>query len=279
MSTPTAPTAPTDSPAPIRLMVVDDHTLFRRGLVSLLAADGRFEVVGEAGDSAQALQALAVAGERRPDVLLLDNHLPGVSGVAALPSLLAAAPGVRVLMLTMSEDEHDLAAALKGGACGYLLKTVDSDELGASIVRAAAGQSSISATMTAKVASAFRLAGEAPAPEAAAGAPAEAGTAPPAAEPDEAARALQSLLQSLSARERETLELIARGDSNKEIARALGIAEATVKIHVQHILRKLGLASRVQAAAWLSGLRASTPASAFAPAATPAAPPTAPARR
>jgi len=243
---------------PIRLMVVDDHTLFRRGLVALLAADERFEVVGEAGDAAQALQVLASC---RPQVLLLDNHLPGVSGVAALPSLLAAAPGLRVLMLTVSEDEHDLAAALKGGACGYLLKTVDSDELGASIVRAAAGQSSISATMTAKVASAFRLAGEAAgsggAP-AAPGEPARAGAVPPlaAAEPDETGPALQSLLESLSARERETLELVARGDSNKEIARALGIAEATVKIHVQHILRKLGLASRVQAAAWWSGLRA-----------------------
>jgi len=245
---------------PIRLMVVDDHTLFRRGLVALLAADGRFEVVGEAGDAAQALQVLAAC---RPQVLLLDNHLPGVSGVAALPSLLAAAPGLRVLMLTVSEDEHDLAAALKGGACGYLLKTVDSDELGASIVRAAAGQSSISATMTAKVASAFRLAGETPAPRVPPAGPARAGTAQPpgSASPDEAGHPLQSLLESLSARERETLELIARGDSNKEIARALGIAEATVKIHVQHILRKLGLASRVQAAAWWSGLRASvTPA-------------------
>jgi len=254
----TASTVPT---APIRLMVVDDHTLFRRGLVSLLAADDRFEVVGEAGDAAQALQVLAMAGERQPHVLLLDNHLPGVSGVVALPSLLAAAPGLRVLMLTMSEEEHDLAAALRGGACGYLLKTVDSDELGASIVRAAAGQSSISATMTAKVASAFRLAGAGP--EAASGALPEASAdtlpAVPGALTPEHGEATR-VLQSLSVRERETLELVARGDSNKEIARALGIAEATVKIHVQHILRKLGLASRVQAAAWLSGLRASASA-------------------
>ena len=98
---------------PIRLVVVDDHTLFRRALVALLAADGRFEVVGEAGDTAQAqqvLQRLAGDAGRAPQVMLLDNHLPGVSGVAALPTLLAAAPGLRVLMLTMSEDEHDLAA-------------------------------------------------------------------------------------------------------------------------------------------------------------------------
>jgi len=265
-----APAAP-----PIRLMVVDDHTLFRRGLVALLAADERFEVVAEAGDAAQAQQLLATC---RPEVLLLDNHLPGVSGVAALPSLLAAAPGLRVLMLTMSEDEHDLAAALRGGACGYLLKSADSDELGEAIVRARAGQSSISAPMTAKLASAFRLAGSGdadrtaePGPAAVAGPGATgtagaAGAAPLGADrvdEGDGSQAQQVLrdrqvLQSLSARERETLELIARGDSNKEIARALGIAEATVKIHVQHVLRKLGLASRVQAAAWLSGLRASS---------------------
>ncbi|MCW5635270.1 MAG: response regulator [Rubrivivax sp.] len=239
------------SPAPIRLMVVDDHTLFRRGLVALLAADGRFEVVGEAGDAAQALQALARLGAQGPQVMLLDNHLPGVTGVAALPSLLAAAPGLRVLMLTMSEDEHDLAAALKGGACGYLLKSAEADELGTAIVRAMAGQSSVSEPMTAKLASAFRLASDA-----AAGVPASA--APAAGDADEGTAQAARVLQSLSARERETLELIARGDSNKEIARALGIAEATVKIHVQNILRKLGLVSRVQAAALLSGLRAAT---------------------
>lgn len=257
--------------APIRLMVVDDHTLFRRGLVSLLSSDERFEVVGEAADAAQAQQLAATC---RPEVLLLDNHLPGVSGVVALPALLAAAPGLRVLMLTMSEDEHDLAAALKGGACGYLLKSADSDELCAAIVRAREGQSSISAPMTAKLASAFRLAGAeaagSPTPVASgretavetggAGHPAAGGLPMAEAEGaggggEDAARTRQAL-QSLSARERETLELIARGDSNKEIARALGIAEATVKIHVQHILRKLGLASRVQAAAWLSALRA-----------------------
>lgn len=235
-------TGPGTAPTPIRLMVVDDHTLFRRGLVALLASDERFEVVGEAGDAAQALQRLPAC---RPQVLLLDNHLPGASGVDALPSLLAALPGVRVLMLTMSEDEQDLAAALKRGASGYLLKSADIDELGAAIVRALAGQSSISEPMTAKLASAFRQVEDAPA--AAPAMPLEV----PAAAGDAAARAA---LATLSARERQTLELIARGDSNKEIARALGIAEATVKIHVQHILRKLGLSSRVQAATLLASL-------------------------
>lgn len=114
----------------IRVMVVDDHTLFRRGLTALLAADGRFRVVGEAGD---ANEALRVAAACAPQVILLDNHLPGVNGVDALPGLAEAAPGVRILMLTMSEDERDLAAALRGGAAGYLLKTADAAELGSAI--------------------------------------------------------------------------------------------------------------------------------------------------
>jgi two-component system nitrate/nitrite response regulator NarL len=205
-------------------MVVDDHTLFRRGLIALLAADGRFAVVGEAGD---ANEALRVAAACAPQVILLDNHLPGVSGVDALPGLAQATPGVRILMLTMSEDERDLAAALRGGAAGYLLKSADAAELGSAIERALRGESSFSASMTAKLAGAFRA--DAPAPD-------------PLAE--------------LSPREREILALIADGRSNKEIARTLAIAETTVKIHVQHILRKLNLASRVQAAVLMAGRRA-----------------------
>jgi two-component system nitrate/nitrite response regulator NarL len=226
--------------APIRLMVVDDHTLFRRGLVSLLAADGRFEVVAEAGD---ATQALADVARCRPDVMLLDNHLPGAAGVDAVPALLQALPGLRILVLTMSEDERDLAQALRGGASGYLLKSAESDELCAAIERAMRGESSISAPMTAKLGAAFRLTapGSASLPPAAPG--------PEAAAPGDATPA-DRLMATLSARERETLALVARGDSNKEIARTLGIAEATVKIHVQNLLRKLGLDSRVQAAAW-----------------------------
>ncbi|MBL8325436.1 MAG: response regulator transcription factor [Rubrivivax sp.] len=237
------------TPHSIRLMVVDDHTLFRRGLVALLASDERFEVVGEAGDAAQALQVVQAC---RPQVMLLDNHLPGARGVDALPSLLAALPGLRVLMLTMSEDEQDLATALKRGASGYLLKSADIDELGAAIVRALAGQSSVSEPMTTKLVAAFRSAGEGFA-ETTEQQPKAAGTATP--DPAAGASAADAALESLSTRERQTLELIARGDSNKEIARALGIAEATVKIHVQHILRKLGLASRVQAASLLASLK------------------------
>jgi two-component system, NarL family, nitrate/nitrite response regulator NarL len=213
----------------IRVMVVDDHTLFRRGLTALLAADGRFEVVAEAGDASEAQRIAAAA---RPDVILLDNHLPGVNGVDALPGLREAAPAARVLMLTVSEDERDLAAALRGGARGYLLKTADSPVLAAAIERTMRGESTVSPEMTAKLADAFSLALPAAAPA-------------PAREP----------IDDLSPREQQILERIARGASNKEIARTLFIAETTVKIHVQHILKKLGLSSRVQAAVYAAERR------------------------
>jgi len=215
---------------PIRVLVVDDHTLFRRGLIALLSGDGRFSVVAEAGDASEAQRR---AAETRPDVILLDNHLPGVHGVDALAGLREAAPQARVLMLTVSEDERDLAAALRGGARGYLLKTVDSDALTAAVLRAMAGESVVSPEMTSKLVSAFQsLRGD-------------AAQADPAPDPDP--------IHSLSPRERQILAHIARGASNKEIARALDIAETTVKIHVQHILRKLNLSSRVQAAVYASG--------------------------
>jgi len=212
---------------PIRVLVVDDHTLFRRGLKALLAGDGRFAVVGEAGDAGEAQRQAAAL---QPDVILLDNHLPGVNGVDALAGLREVAPQTRVLMLTVSEDERDLAAALRGGAQGYLLKTADSDLLASAIERAMQGASTISPEMTGKLVNAFQTlhgGGDA---------------AVPAIDADP--------IHSLSPREHEILGHIARGASNKEIARALEIAETTVKIHVQHILRKLKLSSRVQAAVY-----------------------------
>lgn len=216
---------------PIRVLVVDDHTLLRRGVIALLAHDARFEVVGEAGDASEAQRR---ASALQPDVILLDNHLPGVHGVDALPGLREAAPAARVLMLTVSEDERDLAAALRGGARGYLLKTADHEVLAAAIERAARDESTISPEMTGKLVSAFQSLG-----------PAAAGAAAPDAAPDP--------YGTLSPREQQILAEIARGASNKEIARTLGIAETTVKIHVQHILRKLGLSSRVQAAVYAAG--------------------------
>lgn len=220
--------------APIRLLVVDDHTLFRRGIVALLSLEPRLQVVGEAGDAGQAQRR---AHELQPDLILLDNHLPGVNGVDALAGLREVAPRAKVLMLTVSEDEQDLAAALKAGACGYVLKTIDGPDLVRAIERTMAGDSVVSPEMTAKLVAAFQALHAVPG----ALAPPE----PAAAEP----------LDTLSPREREILGQIARGASNKEIARELGIAETTVKIHVQHILRKLGLSSRVQAAVYASERR------------------------
>ncbi|MCF8207874.1 MAG: response regulator [Rhodoferax sp.] len=224
---------------PIQLLVVDDHSLFRRGLIALLAQDGRFAVMAQAADMGEALRCV----ERGiPDLILLDNHLPGVRGVDGIGALKVAFPGARVVMLTVSENEDDLAAALQAGADAYLLKTVESELLSDAIIKVLAGESVISPEMMTKFVSIFRAKGIVAKPDPAA-APAEAFQG--GAEP--------SGLELLSAREREILTLIARGDSNKLIGRSLDIAETTVKIHVQHILRKLGLSSRVQAAVFAAG--------------------------
>jgi two-component system nitrate/nitrite response regulator NarL len=216
--------APPSGPA-IRILVVDDHTLFRRGLTALLSRDARFNVIGDAADAGEAQRR---AQELQPDLILLDNHLPGVNGVDALPALREAAPDARVLMLTVSEDEQDLATALRNGACGYLLKTMEGDALTKAILRAVRGESVVADEMTGKLVAAYRDAAATPAPA-------------------QAALPVSPLAQ-LSPREQEILRGIARGASNKTIARELGIAETTVKIHVQHVLRKLDVASRVQAA-------------------------------
>ena len=214
----------------IRILVVDDHTLFRRGLTALLARDPRLQVVGDAADIGEALRRV---GELHPDIILLDNHLPGVRGIDALPALRDAAPQVRILMLTVSEDEADLAAALRGGAAGYLLKTIEGDALIAAILRAEQGDSIVAPEMMNKLVAAYRGAPSATAPT--------ADAAP-------ATTAAAAAIASLSPRELDVLRGIVRGASNKEIARQHGIAETTVKIHVQHLLRKLDVSSRVHAA-------------------------------
>jgi two-component system nitrate/nitrite response regulator NarL len=221
---------------PVTLLVVDDHTLFRRGLIALLALDPGLLVVGEAGDAAEALR---LAPQLLPQVILLDNHLPGVMGVDAIGGLREVAPASRVLMLTVSEDGQDLAAALRNGAQGYLLKTIDGDLLAQAIRRAARGEPVVSPELMGKLVAAFQSQG---APESALTPVAQASP------PSDASAAVAQL----SPREEEVLREIARGASNKEIARTLDIAETTVKIHVQHILRKLGLSSRVQAAVYAS---------------------------
>lgn len=228
---------------PVTLLVVDDHTLFRRGLIALLSQDPGLQVIGEAGDAAQALR---LAPQLQPQVILLDNHLPGVMGVDAIRGLREVSPASRVLMLTVSEDAQDLAAALRNGAQGYLLKTIEGDLLAEAIRRAARGEPVVSPELMGKLVAAFQSQGapesmSPPAPLANA-APAGAAAAPEAA----------AGLAPLSPREEDVLREITRGASNKEIARTLDIAETTVKIHVQHILRKLGLTSRVQAAVYAS---------------------------
>ena len=215
---------------PIKLLVIDDHTLFRRGLIALLSQDGRFQLAGQAGDMGEALRCCTDA----PEVILLDNHLPGVRGIDGIPALKEAYPIARILMLTVSEDEEDLASAMMSGADGYLLKTVETEQLCDSIENVLAGECVISPHMMTKFVTAFRS--KAPALREVA----DAMVPQPVAE--------DATLESLSAREREILALLARGDSNKLIARELDIAETTVKVHVQHILRKLNLTSRVQVA-------------------------------
>lgn len=215
--------------SPVTVFVVDDHALMRRGLIALLSQDSGLRVVGGAADAGEALRLVP---DLRPEVILLDNHLPGVLGVDAIAGLREASPGSRVIMLTVSEDGQDLAAALRNGAQGYLLKTIDGDLLAEAIRRAARGEPVVSPEMMGKLVAAFQTQG---APE------------QPLAEVPDAAPA-----SPLSPREEDVLREIARGASNKEIARALDIAETTVKIHVQHILRKLGLSSRVQAAVYAS---------------------------
>jgi two-component system nitrate/nitrite response regulator NarL len=207
----------------IRVLVVDDHTLFRRGLTALLARDARVQVVGDAADAGQAQRR---AQELQPDIILLDNHLPGVRGVDALASLKEVAPQAHIVMLTVSEDETDLARALRGGAAGYLLKTVEGDALIESLLRAMKGESVIAPEMTRKMVASYldtKAEVQVQAPQVA-------------------------ILNALSAREREILRSITQGDSNKEIARELGIAETTVKVHVQNVLRKLHVSTRVHAA-------------------------------
>lgn len=214
-------------PAPIRVLLVDDHALFRSGIKSLLQRHPEFEIVGEAGDG---MEGVKRAAQLRPDVVLLDLHMPGLSGRDAAAMMAEEAPESHVLMLTVSEDAEDLIETLRAGACGYLLKNIEAETLTAAITKAAAGESVISPQMMGKLVQGVR-------------------GAPPKASTEAAAPAVvASELNKLSPREREILVLVARGQSNKEIARTLDLAESTVKIHVQNVLRKLGLTSRVQAA-------------------------------
>lgn len=205
---------------PIKILLVDDHALFRGGLRSLLQRQIDFDIVGEAADG---LEGVKLASQLQPDVILLDLDMPVMHGKDALAQILSYQPDMAVLMLTVSEDGADLADCMRGGARGYLLKNINVDFLLDSIRRAVDGDSVLSPEMTTKLVARLRS------PEA----PVQAGK-----------------IDTLTPRERETLVWLARGVSNKHIARALDVAESTVKVHVQNILRKLELSSRVQAAVY-----------------------------
>jgi len=208
---------------PIRILIVDDHTLFRSGIKLALQRYEEFEVVGEAGDG---LEGIKRANQLKPDVVLLDLHMPGTSGLEALRVLSEDVPETQVVMLTVSEDADDLLETLRAGARGYLLKNIDTDFLLDSIQRAVRGESVMSPQIAHKLADSLRAA------------PKE-NVAVPDVNPGK-----------LSPREKEIIVMLARGSSNKEIARVLNLSESTIKIHVQGILRKLNIAKRVQAAVY-----------------------------
>ena len=204
----------------IRLLLVDDQALFREGLRTLLSLHEDLQVVGEAGNG---LEALAAADALRPDVVLMDLRMPVLDGVAATRRLLAAHPASRVIVVTTFDDDERVLDGLRAGAVGYLLKDVSSDKLVEAIRAAARGESFLQPSIAAKVLAEFNRLERSAAPP------------PPLAEP-------------LSERELEILRLLAAGDSNKEIAAALFIAEGTVKNHVTNILGKLDARDRTQAA-------------------------------
>ncbi len=209
---------------PIKVLVVDDHTLFRRGIAAVLTNQEGLEIVGEASDG---LEAIEKTREITPDVILMDLNMPRCSGLEAIQALQAEMPQVNILVLTVSEMEADLFAAMKFGARGYLLKKAEPEELVRAIIHIAEGGAIVSPLMATKLLAEFK--------DLAAGVEKE---------PVKEANA------DLSPREGEVLQLVAQGATNKEIGDSLFIAENTVKTHLRSIMEKLHLANRSQAAAY-----------------------------
>lgn len=208
------------SDKPIRVLLADDHTLFRKGLAELLEQRGGVTVAGIAGDADQALKML---NESAPDVIIVDLNMPPDGGLALLRMLRHEHWTGPVLVLTVSDAEEDLAAALQAGAKGYLLKDMEPDDLVDAVQRVFRGETVVAPAMTLKLVNLL-----------------QGGGSPASAKAD--------ALKQLTAREREILTYLAQGMSNKAIARALDISHDTVKLHVRHILAKLNLTSRVEAA-------------------------------
>ncbi len=202
----------------IRVLICDDHALFRRGLVMVLESEEGIEVVAEAEDGAD---ALAKAEETAPDVILMDVRMPKMSGIEATRAIADLVPSAKILMLTVSDEEEDLYEAVKAGATGYLLKEISIEEVANAIRAVVTGQSLISPSMASKLLSEF----------------------------NNLAKVAQQkvLAPRLTDRELQVLKLVAQGLSNREVAEQLFISENTVKNHVRNILEKLHLHSRMEA--------------------------------
>jgi two-component system NarL family response regulator len=204
----------------IRVMIADDHALFRRGLQMVLEQEPDIAVVGEAGDGQEAVDK---AGETMPDVVLMDVRMPKRGGIEATKAIKELMPHIKILMLTISDEEADLYDAIKAGATGYLLKEVSIEEVGNAIRSVQTGQSLISPSMASKLLSEF---------------------ATMVKRADEKQATPQPRLTD---REMEVLKLVAKGRNNRDIAKELFISENTVKNHIRNILEKLHLHSRMEA--------------------------------
>ena len=209
---------------PIRVLIADDHALFRRGLEMVLEEEDDIDLVGQASDGTE---AIAVAGEALPDVVLMDIRMPKITGIEACRATKEVAPSAKIVMLTISDEEEDLFEAIRAGASGYLLKDIPLDEVAEAVRAVHGGQSLINPSMAGKLLSEFATLAKRDA--------------------EEEERVQHVAAPKLTDREMEVLKLVARGMNNRDIAKELFISENTVKNHVRNILEKLQIHSRMEA--------------------------------